>query len=723
MSKSFEGLITLTKVSASEPGDSPGLAYYIETNTREISRHRDGTVQQEEPTYRLEPENLVFKILDGVGTLLTDRKTIKFFVKLQDSDNLQETENFELTFEEGIYSLNLKELLKLFITVDSTTSTVDQVIANTIFLKLQTEIEGHKYEAILGFQNGVTDTLATFALKADGFVSAWRNNKLEFNGDGLTVSNGGLKIKNVADEIVFDADEWGNLRVTGTINANEGSIGKIEIRDGALRGEKDCFIIDENGITANNLFIGTGASIGDYIKVGNGFLYNPVKHDGNFLRSGEIFLTDYNELKVGSIKMFGGDNNKVSSISATNNKDASWEITGDGIARFKKIYADDVHLQNTILEQSTIQLVGGSMVFKDSCTVSSVNKIEDGSVTKYKIVLDHYGGLSQGDYFIAKDKLYQIQETSESEGYYIVNEEITAGALITKLGQPSTSESQGDFIIAIAGEKNIAQNYARGNSLTMSEFEIKEGEIRYTQRLILGDLGEDGIGLYADNVKLNGSLTTQVGADSYAGVNTLTGVTATIFKPRDEVADNSKIVFWAGSKSAETKDIQSAPFQVTEKGSIYASKADLTDSLFVGGTIEAAEIKGSRIYGTDIYGTNIYTANIYGSQDNAALNIYDANKGISFKAIIDGGEKEVFSIGSTGIKSEEKSIIEISNGQAIYYVGNGLIEYNNEDSALNLTANSVKLNGTVKFDQQMEYKKVDGGYDLYVKAAKELSKW
>ena len=722
MSKSFEGLITLTKVSASEPGDSPGLAYYIETNTKEISRHRDGTVQQEEPTYRLAPEKLVFKILDGTGTLLTDEKTVKFFVKLQDNDNLQQAENFELAFEEGSYSLNLKDLLSCFVIAETVTSTVDQVIANAIFLKLQTEIEGHKYEAVLGFQNGVTDTLATFALKADGFVSAWRENKLEFDENGLTVTNGGFRIKNAANETVFDADEQGNLRITGTINADKGRIGKIEIRDGALHGDKDCFIIDESGIIANNLSIGTGASIGDYIQIGEGYLYNPSSHNNEFLRSGEIVLTDKNLLKIGKIEIFGGDNNEVSRISATGDNGANWKITGDGIARFNEVYANNVHLQNTILEQSTIQLVGGSMVFKDSWTVLSVSKIEDGSTTKYKIVLDYHGGLSQGDYVITNNKPYQIQEVLEDG--YVVNEEIAAGALITKLGQPSTSESQGDFIIAIAGEKDIAQGYAKGNSLTMSEFEVKEGKIEYTQRLVLGDLGEkDGVGLYADNVKLNGSLTTQVGAKSYAGVNTLTGVTATIFKRGDELIDDSRIVFWAGSKSAGTGDIQEAPFQVTEKGSIYASKADLTDSLFVGGTIEAAKITGASIYGTDIYGTNIYTANIYGSQSDAALNIYDANKGISFKAISEEEEKEVFSIGKTGIKSEEKNIIEISNGQAIYYVGDGSINYNNTDLALDLTANSVRVNGTVKFDQLMEYRKVNGGYDLYVKAAEELSKW
>ena len=77
----------------------------------------------------------------------------------------------------------------------------------------------------------------------------------------------------------------------------------------------------------------------------------------------------------------------------------------------------------------------------------------------------------------------------------------------------------------------------------------------------MGDLSSlrmkeySGYGLFADNVYLKGSLTTQAGLHSYAGINTLNGVQATAFE-----ADNSKIIFWAGSDSPDDKDIKKAPF-------------------------------------------------------------------------------------------------------------------------------------------------------------------
>jgi hypothetical protein len=65
-----------------------------------------------------------------------------------------------------------------------------------------------------------------------------------------------------------------------------------------------------------------------------------------------------------------------------------------------------------------------------------------------------------------------------------------------------------------------------------------------------------GLGLYADNVFLNGSLTTKVDQDSYAGVNTIGEANAIVFEDNDK----SRIVFWAGSASSSNIDIQNAPF-------------------------------------------------------------------------------------------------------------------------------------------------------------------
>jgi hypothetical protein len=66
-----------------------------------------------------------------------------------------------------------------------------------------------------------------------------------------------------------------------------------------------------------------------------------------------------------------------------------------------------------------------------------------------------------------------------------------------------------------------------------------------------GDNNITGIGLYADNVFLNGSLTTKVDSESFAGVNTIGEATATVFGSDD----TSRIVFWAGSTSSSNAHI------------------------------------------------------------------------------------------------------------------------------------------------------------------------
>jgi hypothetical protein len=66
-------------------------------------------------------------------------------------------------------------------------------------------------------------------------------------------------------------------------------------------------------------------------------------------------------------------------------------------------------------------------------------------------------------------------------------------------------------------------------------------------RVFLGDLtslDNKGYGLYADNVYLNGSLTTKSSTGKIAGVNT----TSNVFGDKALVGSDSPIIFWAGSR-------------------------------------------------------------------------------------------------------------------------------------------------------------------------------
>jgi hypothetical protein len=170
-----------------------------------------------------------------------------------------------------------------------------------------------------------------------------------------------------------------------------------------------------------------------------------------------------------------------------------------------------------------------------------------------------------------------------------------------------------------------AWDYIRGRGLTIDEYG-NEG----LPKLFLGDLtaiGLTGYGLYSDNVRLNGSLTTKTVTGTYAGINTLSGVSGN----KNVVGTDAKIIFWAGAIDTTDNAIRKAPFQVTENGYVY-----LKNSLFAGGIITGTELRAASIRG-------------WHNSEESALTIYDSSAGIKFKT--DSGEKsdEIFTIDSGGL--------------------------------------------------------------------------
>ena len=348
------------------------------------------------------------------------------------------------------------------------------------------------------------------------------------------------------------------------------------------------------------------------------------------------------------------------------------------------------------------------------------------------------------DYLSSTDLFVENNETLKSKNELIIENEL----LINSIRNLYTL--QDDVLIGInSGRSGVGVDgriLPRGLTLTSSKQTIP--------KLYLGDLSQvgpnySGYGLYADNVFLNGSLTTRVGENSYAGVNTLDGVFATAFSEEYEKkevpvgADVSKIVFWAGADSVDSKDIAKAYFQVTEAGSLYAQRAKLEDTLMVGGTIKAAEIHTAALHGKD-----------------GALSIYDGTNGIQFKK---GGkenpEQVVFSINTNGLAVGNKNFINI-NGENINIIGTtfqtegksnylsletvhgeggylapALIHVDSENNCgfyfekiqtvfkmnqspiQTWTTDGVKTQGTFELDQgeyKMQYKNGTNGYDLYV---------
>lgn len=108
---------------------------------------------------------------------------------------------------------------------------------------------------------GSSSDMATFELNAAGINAAIQNTKLEFNANGLSIQNGGLTILNNSEEEVLYADTDGNLIITGTIYANDGTFnGIVNARDGSFTGA-----INANTGTLGNLAINGQVTVGNII--------------------------------------------------------------------------------------------------------------------------------------------------------------------------------------------------------------------------------------------------------------------------------------------------------------------------------------------------------------------------------------------------------------------------------------------------------------------------
>ena len=553
---------------------------------------------------------------------------------------------------------------------------------------------------------GIKKDMAALSVEAGKIVQSIQDSYLTFSATGLTIKNGGFQILDSNDNPLLKSTA-GNLTVTGTINANDGyfagelrsksgffegsvtaksgKIGGFNISEDKLTSEKT-YIEIVNGqenylpnitldgttgqIIAHDIILGAGAIIEDYIKIGNAFIYNPTKHSDKFIEAGNINLNQTGILNLGSIEMHGGDDTTQAYMKSEN---GNWLIREDGVAIFNDVYANNVHLQDAILEIGTVQAMGSLMLFKDSWSITSANN--------NVIVVSGLTNLSENDWIYSGKNIYKVVSLTQSDSTttitlnksYILDD----GLIITKFGKTSDSQVPG-FILSILGEQAIINDnraFASGNALTISDFVEENGTLTYTKRLVLGQLDGavdkniTGLGLYADNVFLNGSLTTKVDDDSYAGINTIGEATATVFDNKDK----SRIIFWAGSASSSNIDIQEAPFQVTEMGSIYARKGIFRDSIISDSVIQGADIYAARIHG--------------GTTDQpGSLTIYDTSMGIIFKEGYQTTEKEVFGIHADGLQQNNDYFIEIKNNK-IGFHGDNFIVDTRENNYLEITSN------------------------------------
>ena len=708
------------------PGTSSS-SYRISANQTEILKF----VSLDGNTITFSPENLqftVYKDQAAPGSSLYYEQVRglskeKFSISVYDINSNQYIDispdfiNFDETqdtFNIDLYNLS-RDTLAFRILLD------EECLVKYTYL-LENEEGNFNLIDYLNVRYGMKKDMAALSVEAEKIVQSIQDSYLTFSATGLIIQNGGFQILNRnGEQVLWSSADTGNLTVTGTINANSGyfagelrsksgyfegsiaaksgKIGGLNILEDKLTSEKTYIkVVDgqetylpnitldgtTGQIIAHDIILGAGAVIEDYIKIGNAFIYNPTNHRDKFIEAGNINLNQTGILNLGSIEMHGGDDTTQAYMKSEN---GNWLIREDGVAIFNDIYADNVHLQDTILEIGTVQAMGSLMLFKDSWSIASANN--------NVIVISGLTNLSANDWIYSGKNVYKVVSLTQSDTTttitlnktYILDD----GLIITKFGKTSDSQVPG-FILSILGEQTIVNDnraFASGNALTISDFIEENGTLTYTKRLVLGQLDGavdkniTGLGLYADNVFLNGSLTTKVDDDSYAGINTIGEATATVFDNKDK----SRIIFWAGSASSSNIDIQEAPFQVTEMGSIYARKGIFRDSIISDSVIQGADIYAARIHGG--------TTNQPGS-----LTIYDTSMGIVFKEGYQTTEKEVFSIHADGLQQNNDYFIEIKNNKIGFHGDNFIVdtrESNYLEVASNIT-NGVDLTMKVVSD-------------------------
>lgn len=381
-------------------------------------------------------------------------------------------------------------------------------------------------------------------------------------------------------------------------------------------------------------------------KEGTAYLENPANYGGTVLEAGELKLKTTGLLEFGDIKISGDQANPTI-------KSSLWTIDKDK-AIFNNVIAQGGTIENVVFKNSTVQGAGGIMFFKPSYSGTSISSMK----TETTFIVEEIG-LTVGDHVIVNGQEGDVTTVEQTKVTIsgvkfekdktvsiikLYNNSLVDGKtnltdnLLIGVNSLRAEQSQGGTV----GKNEDCHLFRGGLTVTLPTVVTKTIDTGETQtvveypnkpNLFIGDLypitGKPGYGLYGDNVYLNGTLTTKVKSDkspTYAGVNTIDGynVDENLFKDKDA---SQKIVFWAGSIGEDKQSVQQAPFQVTDKGNLYAKAGTFTDSVF----------SNSKIEGSKIYGADIYTASIHGwtgtseNGDSGALNIYNTSKGIIFK--------------------------------------------------------------------------------------------
>ena len=617
----------------------------------------------------------------------------------------------------------------------------------------------YNIEKYISVKNGLSSEMLAFSVNAGSINAAIQSTKLKFNENGLTITNGGIRIY-TDDEVegkevfrietgsdsekhlylngsgVFTGTIYAqggeftgtvhaqNGEFNGTVNASGGSIGGFTIDSDSIYAGNDkqnspLLLQSSNGslINVDNIQIGTGAKIKDYLEIGNLKLLNPDLYSNVM----ELMVEDQNYFSLTNTGDILGKN---------------WSITKDEngfvTANFGNLIAQDGvftgEITASVINATTlnsinfvtenVRAMGGAFIFKPTFKITSITP-QGSNIVDFILELSendkNYFNLDlTNEYIISisgKDthigKINNIDLSTNKVSVYFKNADynifVTDGTIanyqtLTLFGQATV-----DALIGINSDDNWTGDIMPPRALIMEEFTALTetssgfGDIDYTPKLLLGNLAPlrqynisgleniTGYGLYADNVFLRGSLTTSGGNSyNYAGVNTqgpisfnynswnTNGATTT---PSSQYSDD-KIIFWGGAAGVQSSQIQVSPFIVTDKGNIFARSGE-----FKGSVISDSLITNTIIKAPVIYGNNSQRE---GHEGEPSLKIYNTDTstgGIGFYKQVGQIDEE-----RSGIDQDDILTLSIST--------NGFTHFNNEFISFNENNGNIIFTGT-----------------------------
>lgn len=534
-----------------------------------------------------------------------------------------------------------------------------------------------------------------------------REEELVLYGD----DNGNLTIAGVI--YATDGDFTGTIHAkdgefAGTIEARDGKIGGFKIKDGYLCSNDEVSIrLDgkEGSILANDITLGR-AVLSDYMTLGDKVkISNPDIQDekgwarGYFLQvltdESKPAMTFYNngQMILGDLEaqiLLDGPNQQIRGwMPGTAETVSSW-LLSPSKAEFNNIIARG-SIKAAVFEYGRVSAIGGAMLMRPSSRIVS---FEYTGTTQTKVILESTLGFKELDTCLIEQEITSENVTS-LEATYCTILEVLAEEKAIVIDKVLTAKDIGATIIDFGGNGSVAiglngasksvYDMAPG-AISVMEYSKAEDGNKYIPRLILGKLPEGNIygqaagsyGLYAENVVLNGQLTTRTRnnngiSNNYSGIGTNLREGAPSSADISEAkkwfpsAELGQILLWAGAPSDSKQDIEKSKFFVDEYGNMYAGSGYFDGTIITNSTIEAAEIKTAILTGA--------------GESGVALKIQDAANGIQFFR----GEKPVFSLGTNGLTI---SNLEVAiNGKCII------------DSNGNLTAETLSSNSTIKAEE------------------------